>query len=174
MEAGLDSGPVLAQDVVTIGRRETAGELHHRLAELGGVLLRKHLPGILAGRLAGTAQDQSRVSFAPKIAASDALLSWHRSAAELERQVRAFNPVPGARFEMDGETIKCFRAEAIDAGQQVPGSVIGTGDAGIDVACGEGALRLLEVQRPGRRRVSGAELARQLPLSGRVLDRTAD
>jgi len=173
IDAGLDSGPVYARRAIRIGAADTAGNLHDRLAELGGALLCDNLPGLLEGRLEPVPQDAARVTHAGKFSPADAVLDWARPAAALERQVRAFNPVPGARFDLDGETIKCWRASVRRCDGHVPGHVLDAGRHGIDIACGGDALRLLEVQRPGRRRVGAAELAAQLPLSGRTLTPTA-
>ncbi|MEX1265600.1 MAG: methionyl-tRNA formyltransferase, partial [Woeseia sp.] len=169
MDAGLDSGPVHARRAIRIGAADTAGSLHDRLAELGGVLLCESLPDLLEGRLEAVPQDAARVTHAGKFSPADAVLDWARPAAALERQVRAFNPVPGARFDIDDETIKCWRASVRRCDGHTPGHVLDAGRHGIDIACGGDALRLLEVQRPGKRRIRAAELAAQLPLAGRTL-----
>lgn len=169
MDAGLDSGPVYARRAIRIAAADTAGSLHDRLAELGGVLLCESLPDLLDGRLEAVPQDTARVTHAGKFSPADAVLDWTRPAAALERQVRAFNPVPGARFDIDDETIKCWRASVRRCDGHTPGHVLDAGRHGIDIACGGDALRLLEVQRPGKRRIRAAELAAQLPLAGRTL-----
>ena len=168
MEAGLDTGPVFACEPVDIGERESAGELHDRLAAAGGALLVRHVGEILAGRLEAEPQDDSRATYAPKIRPADAELDWRLDAAELERKVRAYNPVPGAWFMAEGERTKCWEARRV-AGDASPGTVLAAGVDGIDVACGQGALRLLRVQRPGKRPVTAAEYAAQVDLSGRQL-----
>jgi len=169
MDAGLDTGPVYAEEAIPIGPAESAGELHDRLAELGGELLSRHLREILAGELEPEPQDVSLATHAGKFKPADALLDWRRPADELERRVRAFNPVPGARFDLDGETVKVWTATRAPGEGGTPGTVLDAGRQGVDVACGDGVLRLVEVQREGRRRVSGGEFAAQLPLAGRVL-----
>lgn len=169
MDAGLDSGPVYVRRAIRIGATDTAGDLHDRLAELGGLLLSDSLPELLEGRLKAVPQDAARATHAGKFSPADAVLDWARPAAALERQVRAFNPVPGARFDIDGETIKCWRASIRRCDGDIPGHVLSAGRHGIDIACGGDALRLLDVQRPGRRRIRAAELAAQLPLAGRTL-----
>lgn len=174
MEAGLDSGPVFATRAVPITRTMTAGELHDQLASAGGELLAKCLGEIIAGRLKAAPQDDTEMTHAGKIATADSKLDWRRPAQYLERQVRAYNPVPGARFFLDGELIKCWQSEVIDRTGALPGTVIAAGKSGIDVACGEQALRLLRLQRAGRGVISAAEFAAQIDIAGRTLPADPD
>jgi methionyl-tRNA formyltransferase len=170
MTAGLDSGPVFAQQSVRIGDTESAGELLERLALLGGEMLCEQLPDILAGKLKAEPQDENSVTYAGKIRKSDAAMNWRKSAAELLREVRAYKPVPGAFFDLDGEQIKCWSAEIADGQSGTVGTVISAGRDGIDVACGEGVLRMLELQRPGRGKISAGEFTDQTSIMGRRLD----
>ncbi|MEO1201265.1 MAG: methionyl-tRNA formyltransferase, partial [Pseudomonadota bacterium] len=124
MTAGLDCGPVYIDEAIEIGPVETAGELHDRLAELGGRLLATNLDAILDGRLEAIAQDDKLASYAGKIRTADAKLDFSRPAAELERQVRAYNPVPGAWFLLDGERIKCWAASVVDPVDAEVGTVV--------------------------------------------------
>ncbi|MEQ9561658.1 MAG: methionyl-tRNA formyltransferase [Woeseiaceae bacterium] len=169
MDAGLDSGPVIAAELLPIGEQENAGSLHDRLAKLGGSLLVRTLPDILAGRVSPAAQDPSHVTHAGKFNTKDALLDWMQPADLNARKVRAFNPHPGAWFELDGERIKCWAAGAIEAEGHIPGTVVFAGPDGIEVACKQGILRMTELQRPGRRHVTAAEFASQLNLAGKRL-----
>lgn len=169
MEAGLDSGPVLAAESLPIDKEETAGSLHDRLAALGGSLLVSTLPSILQGTCDARPQNPLDVTLAGKIRTEDALLDWHEPAEINARKVRAYNPQPGAWFRFGDERIKCWNAKTIEAAGHAPGTVIASGKDGMDVACLSGALRLTEVQRAGGRRVRGAELAAQLNLSGKRL-----
>jgi len=170
MTAGLDSGPVFAQQSVRIGDTESAGELLDRLALLGGEMLCEQLPDILDGKLEAEPQDENSVTYAGKIRKSDAAMNWRKSATELLREVRAYKPVPGAFFDLDGEQIKCWSAEIADGQSGTVGTVISAGRDGIDVACGEGVLRMLELQRPGRGRISAGEFTDQTSIMGRRLD----
>lgn len=164
MEAGLDTGPVYACAETSIGEEETAGELHDRLAEMGGSLLVEKLDDILAGRLGAKAQDQDSATYAGKISREDAAIDWNNDAREIDRLIRAYNPVPGAYFDLDGESIKCWKAKEIASDSGQSGKVFAVGKSGVDINCGTGALRLLEVQRPGKKRVTGAEFAAQVNL----------
>lgn len=169
MELGLDSGPVYATSSLAIAAQESAGELHDRLARRGGELLAQHLAAIAAGELQAEIQDEAQASYAAKIRTQDARLDWRRSAVELERVVRAYNPVPGAWTVVCGERVKCWCAMAIDGDSALPGTVMSASAEGIDVACGGGCLRITELQRPGRNRVSAGEFANQLDLTRSVL-----
>jgi methionyl-tRNA formyltransferase len=169
MTAGLDCGPVYASETVGIGAEETAGELHDRLAETGGRLLTRYLEAILAGQLVPEEQDESAATYAPKIRNADAELVWAEPAEVLARAVRAYNPVPGAWFGIDGERIKCWRASAVDTAGGPPGRIEAAGPDGVTVACASGALRLESVQRPGKRPITGGEFARQVALAGKQL-----
>lgn len=169
MEAGLDTGPVFAREAIVIGEEETAGDLHDRLAGLGGELLVKTLPAILSKNLVADPQDDAKATYAGKIRTQDAAIDWSAPAEETARKIRAYNPVPGAWFEFGDERIKCWRATVLNDVEGPGGVILQAGKDGIDVTCGRGALRILEVQRPGRRKVSAGELAGQLSLSGRRL-----
>ncbi len=169
MTAGLDCGPVFDVRAVDIGAEETAGELHDRLATLGGELLVARLEDVLAGRVDAVPQDDSAASYAGKIQTQDAELDWMLDAAALERRVRAYNPVPGSWFYIDDKRTKCWRARSVDGIGAAPGTVVEFSREGIVVACGKGGLSLDELQLPGKRRVTASEFAGQLDLSGRTL-----
>lgn len=166
MEAGLDTGPVYARSATPIGANETAGELHDRLARLGGELLVRHMTELLQGSMNPVSQDDATATYAAKIKKGDAAIKWTDDAPAILRQVRAYNPVPGASFESSGELIKCWQAELLADLEGQSGRVVGAGKAGIDVACGRGGIRLTAVQRPGRKRISGSEFAAQTSLIG--------
>lgn len=168
MDAGLDTGPVYSTSSLDIGEAETAGELHDRLATLGGEELVQHLQKIADGELTPSAQDDSSASYAGKIRGVDARLDWSRTATELQRVVRAYNPAPGAWTTLGQERLKCWRASvSIEEGER-PGTVISSSEDGVVVACGEGTLCLTEMQRPGKTAVTAAEFSRQLDLDHAV------
>lgn len=169
MEAGLDTGAVYASAATAIASDETAGQLHDRLAIIGGELLVDHLDEIVSGAVTAEPQDESAATYAAKIKTGDAAIDFRRSAGELERLIRAYNPVPGAWFMLDEQRIKCWHARAAAAVDAPPGTVVAAGRDGMTVACGEGALTLLTLQRPGKRPVAAAEFVAQFELIGRQL-----
>ena len=153
MEAGLDTGPVLLSAALPIAADETAGSLHDRLAELSAGLIVAALEKL---PLAPTPQADCGVTYAAKIEKSEAMLDWNQSAQQLARQVRAFNPFPGALATLGQLSVKVWRASA-EAGEGSPGTILASDRAGILVACGEGALRLTELQKAGGKRLSAAQ-----------------
>ncbi len=169
MTAGLDCGPVFVEQALAIGEEETAGELQDRLAVLGGEMLVCHFDAIIGGTLDATEQDESLATYAGKINKQDAQLDWQRPAIELHRQVRAYNPVPGAFFLLDDMPVKCWRAKVVAGATGAPGEVLSAGRDGIVIGCGEDALRLNSLQRPGRRPVSAGEFAGSVAMSSRRL-----
>lgn len=155
---GLDCGPVLLRESCPIGPRQTAGELHEHLSVLGAECLLRALDGLFAGTLSGTPQDDSLATYAAKIAPGEAEIDWSLPAITIDRMVRAFNPVPGARAAIAGQDLKIWSAQALkqSAGAS-PGSVLGASPEGIDVCTGEGVLRVTRVQEAGRKAVSAAD-----------------
>lgn len=171
MSRGLDCGPVYSSLSTPVIAGETTGELHDRLAWLGADALRNALDGILGGSLAATAQDDSGSSYAPKIAKSDAVIDWQESAEQLQRKVSAFNPWPVAETcTAAGERLRVWRAIALVANPAgKPGTVVGVGSEGIDVATGDGILRLTEVQPSGGRAMSSSEYLAGHDINGQQL-----
>jgi methionyl-tRNA formyltransferase len=169
MTAGLDCGPVYVEEAIAIGDEETAGELHDRLATLGGELLVRHFDAIVGATLHATEQDDSRATYAGKISKQDARLDWQRPAVELHRRVRAYNPVPGAFFLLDDTPVKCWQARVVAGATGTPGEVLSADRDGIVIACGRDALRLDSLQRPGKRPVTAGEFAGSVAMAGRRL-----
>ncbi|MDP6437663.1 MAG: methionyl-tRNA formyltransferase [Gammaproteobacteria bacterium] len=170
MEEGLDTGPVYAETRLEIGPTETAGELHDRLATLAAELLAASLEGILDGTIEARPQAEEGASYAARIYKSDGVIDWNRSAVEIDRQIRAFNPWPVAQTRLHGEPLRCWQAMLSGAaGTSVPGAVLSATPAGITVQTGEGSLLLTRVQEPGRNRVAAGEFARARDLVNVVL-----
>jgi methionyl-tRNA formyltransferase len=166
MEAGLDTGPVLLRRVLSIEAEDTGGTLHDRLAVLGAGTLGEGLDRLARGEtLVAAPQPGDGVTHAHKLDKAEARLDWAESATALERKVRAFDPWPVAEGDVAGEALRIWRARALPAaaGDAAPGTIVGAGRAGIDVACGEGVLRVLELQRAGGRRMAVADYLNARP-----------
>jgi methionyl-tRNA formyltransferase len=174
MDAGLDTGDMLLVAHEPIAADDTTATLHDRLAALGGRLVVDGLARLAAcpdGQgLPRTVQPTAGVSYAHKIDKAEAAIDWTLPAAVIERRVRAFDPFPGASFQLDGETIKLWRARLRPDAHGRPGEVLSAQDGQFTVACGEGALELLQLQRPGGRRIDAAAWLQARPgLAGRRL-----
>lgn len=170
MEKGLDTGPVLLMERTPIAARETAGELHDRLAQIGASLMVRALAALERGALEATPQPDEGVTYAAKIDKAEARIDWTRPAAELDCHIRGLSPFPGAWCEVDAggrtQRLKVLRAVPV-AGSGAPGTVL---DNALTVACGTGALRLEQVQRAGKGVQQAAEFLRGLPVpAGTVL-----
>jgi methionyl-tRNA formyltransferase len=166
MEEGLDTGPMLLIESMPIKEHDTTGSLHDKLAALGGRMIVEALRRMQVGNLAATPQPEQGVTYAAKISKEEAKLDFAQPAIELARKVRAFNPFPGAHGQVNGVTVKIWGAQleavAVDA---PPGKVLAAdAQQGIVVACGEGALRLTELQKPGGKRLPAAEFLKGFPL----------
>jgi methionyl-tRNA formyltransferase len=152
MDAGLDTGPILAQRQEPIRSDDTQATLEKRLAQLGAELLIETLPPYLAGDIQPQPQPEEGVTFAPQLRKEDGLIDWSRPAVELDRQVRAVIPWPGASTTLRGQRLKILQATPLPnwQGDGPPGTIVALDD-GCAVITGEGALRLLEVQLAGKR-----------------------
>jgi len=156
VEAGLDTGPMLLAESVPITATATASSLHDQLAALGARMIVEALDGVAAGRLTATPQPAEGVTYAAKLEREEGRLDWTRPAADLERRVRALTPWPGVWFEAAGERVKVLAAEVV-GGAAPPGTPL---DDDLTIACGDGAIRLLKVQRQGRGVVDGGAFLR--------------
>jgi methionyl-tRNA formyltransferase len=162
MDAGLDTGPILLQEALPIGSEDTAGTLGERLAALGARLLLR----ALAENPAPRPQDERHASHAPRLAKHEAEIDWRRPAAEIERQVRALDPAPGAHTRLGQEVLKIWRARVAEqANSGEPGVVRAATPEGIVVWCGAQALSITELQRAGGRRMSARAFLAGFPLA---------
>ena len=161
MEAGLDTGPVLLREAMTIGATETTGELHDRLSTLGARMICETLDRL--DSLTPAPQPEAGVTYAAKIDKAEAKIDWARPAVELVRLVNGLSPFPGAWCDVAGERVKLLRADLV-AGSGEAGTVL----QGFDIACGTGALRVLEAQREGKKPMPSAEILKGLVLPARL------
>ncbi|MCD9027354.1 methionyl-tRNA formyltransferase [Luteimonas sp. BDR2-5] len=159
MEKGLDTGPVLLKLSTPIAPTDTAGDLHDRLARLGAQVITDGLGLLRAGiRPVPQPQPETGVTYAHKLDKAEAWLDWSRPAQQLADQVRAFNPWPVAEGEVAGEKLRIHAATALPSAHgQAPGTLLAAGRDGIDIACGEGALRIRTLQRAGGKAITAAD-----------------
>lgn len=170
MDAGLDTGPMLLRESCAIGTEDDAGSLRDRLARLGARLIVTALERLQEGNLVEQPQPQDGVTYARKIEKAEARIDWRLPAPALSRLVRAFSPLPGAVTMLDGREIKIWRVRESIAAPASPGcglhgEIRAVSDVAVRVACGSGELDLMELQRPGGKRLPIAEFLRGFPLS---------
>ena len=166
MDVGLDTGDMLHKLSTPIGPNDTAATLHDRLATLGAEALLHTLNGLQQGSIQPEPQDDGQACYARKLSKAEAELDWTLPAAQLARRVMAFNPWPVAQTHLDDQVLRIWQAEALGDGSGQPGQVIAADKQGIVVACGDGALRLTQLQLPG-----GKPLNAQQFLNARPLDK---
>jgi methionyl-tRNA formyltransferase len=171
MEEGLDTGPMLAIERMPIAANETTGSLHDKLAELGGRMIVDALRKLEHGGLSATQQPQAGTCYAAKITKDEAAIDFAEPADVVARKIRAFNPFPGAFAPFNGVPVKLWRAEAIHDNSAAPaGAVLAAQASGITVACGTGAVRIAELQKPGGRRLMAAEFLKGFAMEGGAFD----
>lgn len=161
MDAGLDTGPILLEDEVAVGPRPTAGMVHDALADRGAALMVQALRGLAAGTLTPRPQPPVGATYAKKITNDEARIDWTRPAAEIDAKVRGFAPAPGAFFEVEGKRVRVLEADVVADAHGEPGTVL---DARPVVACGNGGVRLIRVQREGKKPMTALELLRGFSL----------
>lgn len=170
MDQGLDTGDMLSKCSTDITQEDTAQTLHDRLAGIGADLLVQTLDQIAAGRVLPEAQDETQANYATKLSKDEAKINWENTASEIHRQIRGFNPWPVAFTEFNGEPLRIWEAQLLDAKTgAVAGTVVDESKQGFDVACGEGTLRLKVLQFPGKRPMEAAALINARSLKGCVL-----
>jgi methionyl-tRNA formyltransferase len=166
MDPGMDTGPMLATARLPIEPEDTGGSLTERLAQLGADLLRAQLAALLSGALTPVSQDEALATLAPKLTRADALLDLHTSAQALHDRVRAFQPWPGALLPLGKGHLKILRTEVDPTPTAAaPGTVLAASRQGLTLATGAGALRLLEVQPEGKRRMAAGDFLAGHPLT---------
>ncbi len=168
MEEGLDTGPMMLIERVAIEDADTTGTLHDKLAALGGSMIVEALRRMERGELASTPQPEDGVTYAAKIAKEEAKLDFALPALDLWRKVRAFNPFPAAQGTVNGTVVKIWNAQLAEGSGPAGTVLAANAQDGIVVACGEGALRLLELQKPGGKRLPAAEFLKSFSLEGQL------
>jgi len=156
MDEGLDTGAMAMSDRIAIGADTTAGDLHDALARLGADLMARALAALERGTLALTPQPEQGVTYAAKIDKGETRIDWTKPASEVHNHIRGLSPFPGGWFELDGVRVKALRATRAE-GSGAPGAVL---DEHLTVACGDGAVRLTQVQREGKKPMSADEFLR--------------
>ena len=168
MDAGLDTGDMLLTGRVRIDAQETTASLHDKLAELGGQLIVEALGQAARGELRPVKQPEDGVTYAHKIEKAEALIDWSQAADVIARRIRAFDPFPGAQTRLNGETLKLWRYELDSCLRKEYGgfgTILSVDANGVRVACGEGVLRLTELQRAGGKRLPAADFLRGFTLT---------
>ncbi len=159
MDAGLDTGAMLLKHRTPIHDDDTGGSLHDRLAEMGGTAIVEALAALESRGLTPEPQNEADATYAHKLSKEEARIQWQDDAGVIARKVRAFNPWPGTDSELDGQRIRIHEAQPLpDASKAQPGTVLARERSGVDIACGNGILRVTRVQLPGTRAMSVSDL----------------
>lgn len=165
MDEGLDTGDMLLRHACPIAQHDTAQTLHDKLAEMGASSILEALHLLQKNRLAPVKQDNGAACYAAKLLKSEAQIDWRQDARQIERAVRAYNPVPVCHANLDGVPIKIWQASlCADRHSGVPGKILGADKHGIVVACGKDALRLEVLQRPGGKAQPAAQFMQAMPV----------
>jgi methionyl-tRNA formyltransferase len=174
MAAGLDTGPMLTKLTTSIAPEDTAQTLHDRLAELGAQALEETLTQLTDQKLTPTPQNDAEATYARKLNKAEAVVDWSRPAQQLAHKIQAFNPWPVATTSLGEQTLRLWQAQSLpdatdlsDAAQ--PGTVVAIRPEGVDVATGNGILRLLQVQPPGKKTMPAYDFAQSRQLTGQIL-----
>jgi len=159
MDIGLDTGDMLVKRTLSIGRDETAGELHDRMAPLGREAMDETLRQLCAGTLKPQKQDEAETCYASMMKKEDGLIDWTLPARRIHNLVRGLDPWPAAYTSLNGEALKISKT-AVESGSGDAGTVVSADETGVRIACGEGVLRIDELQLPGKRRMAAGDFLR--------------
>lgn len=163
MDVGLDTGPIYKMASLPLAADETAASLHDKLAELGGRLLIAHLADIVAGRISPEAQDDEHSTYAPRIEKSDGAIDWSRATVELDRQIRAMTPWPGAFTAWEGMGLRILKARPMVGIGEVPAGTVWADKERVFVQTADGALQIEQLQLAGKKRSAAADFVRGRP-----------
>lgn len=171
IDVGLDSGDIILLEKFTLAANETGGSLHDRLADIGPTALMKALKQLADGTAPRTPQDHDAATHIGKLDRSDGVIDWYQSAVEIERRVRAFDPWPGTSTVLNGSALKVFPpVEIVEQGTGKPGEVLEATKEGLLVACGGGgALRVVEIQPAGKKRMTAAAYFAGRPVEAGIM-----
>lgn len=170
MNEGLDTGAMLLKRAIPINAGESAEQLHDCLALLGGEAMVEALELLQADELVAQEQDDELACYAAKLKKDEAKIDWSQPAEQIARQVAAFNPWPVSQTTWDDKVLRVWQAIAVDEpAAQTAGQVVATSKAGVDVSCGEGLLRITELQMPGKKRVDAASFINAYAIDGVTL-----
>ncbi len=169
MDIGLDTGDMLVKRTLTIGADETAGQLHDRMAPLGREAMDETLRQLCAGTLKAEKQDDAETCYASMMKKEDGLIDWSLPAVQIHNLVRGLDPWPAAYSSLGGETLKISRT-SVETGAGEAGSVVSAAETGVRIACGDGVLRIGELQLPGKRKMEVADFLRghSLPVGSKL------
>ena len=172
MDKGLDTGDMIAKSETEILPRETSGQLFDRLKTLGADLLVDTLPAILDGTANQTPQDHGAATLAPPLSREMSPCDWTRPAKEVANHIHGLDPWPVATMKLDGMIIKLFGAETLpqSAESATPGTIVQADKQGIVIACGEGAVRILELQAPGKKRMASGAYVLGNPITASTVE----
>ena len=165
MEEGLDTGPILVTREIKIMPDETGGSLHDRLSRLAGELLSCSLAELKSANLVPVRQDDTLATYAAKLSKPECQIDWQRPAFEIEKKIRAYNPWPGTTAQLQGKTIRVWKARCV-AGENpaIPGKILAADQQGIVVSTGDGAIQIEQLQKPGGRIMGAAEFLNGYPI----------
>lgn len=159
MDKGLDTGDMLLKSTLPIETTDTSASLYEKLAETGPVALLETLVGLQDGKITPEKQNDEEANYAHKLSKQEALIDWNKPAADLDREIRGFNPWPVSYFQIGKDNIKVWQAEAIEQSTSLaPGTVIQANKLGIDIATGNGILRIAQLQIPGKKALPAADV----------------
>ncbi len=164
MDEGMDTGDMLIKQELQISDEDDAGTISEKLSQMGGDLLINTIDELKKGKLSPAKQDESQATYAPMLKKSDGKIDWQKPAIEIHNLVRGMNPWPGSFTKFDGKSLKIFRTETVE-GQGNPGEILNSPKYSLTIATGQGALRILELQLEGNKRLDAKSFITGHPIN---------